>query len=262
MRAHILLEPDPALWPARQERLFSVAEVLKALKYEPITYGPDSKEINFPLTAPADAENMETQLGVKNGHHAIFNEKVLGVLAANIKEKDIIIATEGWQETSFRGLLDATKGKFQGLPVIEYGIDYLDSFAAVRIFSSRHCLSCTSSDGKPKQDWIYAPMYIPVQKVSMFELPVYDEDSHPFRLTHLYAAGRGVPTVAPDWGIWAETIANGHNGVLYRTPKGRINAEEKAIKIQAQIVQAFISARYSLKLAATWVDKFLQGLTK
>ena len=260
MKAHILLEPDPALWPGRKVRAQSIIETFKALGYEVLTYGPDEKDINHKIINPSDAENLETQLGILNGYHAVMNEHLMDAMSPQVTQGDLIVATEGWLDLGFRGLLEVERGKFKGATVIEYGIDYLDSFAPVRIFSSRHCLSSTSSDGKPRTNWIFSPMYIPVGEISLFELPIYDEESHPFRLDHLYAAGRGVPTVAPDWGVWAETVANGYTGMLYRTPKGKIKAEEAAIKISAQTVQASITTRYNIKLAAAWCGNFIRGI--
>jgi len=259
---HLLLEVDSAKAAARAKRADNLKTLLTKLEFPIKTYGPAGSDVV--LTDSAKASNLETQVGSASGNRDVFSSKILGEIEKNVKAGDLIILTEGWQANGFHGLPDAYGGKIKGAPLVSMWIDGAGWGSKYSVFTSRFCMAHAAwVDPQWHPNWIYAPPYIPVgTEVDWFDTPIYDEKSDPFGLVHLEKMALGVPTVAPDWGVWAETVVPGVNGYLYRTKEGREKWSREAIKIKPERIKNFIKERYSLEQAVAHCGKFLRGLAK
>lgn len=256
MLCHLLLEADPALVASRKRRNEALQDVLKALGFSLRTYGDPSCEVSY--SSPETASNLETQHGSVNGTHDVFAAKMFGDIRTHIKSGEVVVATEAWHAKCFRGLQAGTKGLVNGSPLIEAWIDYPDSFARWRIFNSRAAMMSAAVEPGWNPDWIWAPPYIKKQEFNLFSLPVYDQTSNPFGTDHLWAMAEGVPCIAPDWGIWAETVTNHINGVLYRSADGRAAAEDEAAMLASERIRNSVVEKYSIDKAVAWCRAFFE----
>jgi hypothetical protein len=234
-------------------------KVLSEVGFTVKTYG--YKEADVQILDTSKADNLETQYGSKSGAQDYMAAHLYKSLAGKVTTGDLIIVTEGWQYRCFRGMEELDKGKIYGAPVVEFWIDYSDSFAKWRVFSSRFAMANAAGfDGRWRPEWIWAPIYVPEKSINLFSLPVYDEKSDSFKLEHLWSMAEGIPCLAPDWGVWAETVVSGVTGLLYRTEAGKKKASDKILTMDPSKVQAWVRANYSLRNATAYCAAFLKGI--
>lgn len=249
---HILSNLDEQAEP-RSARLARMAVVLKNLGFESAIHGRE-------LCDEFRSMNLETQGGVSNGLVTDYSDHVMERLCEAPKG-DIIIATESWHGLIFKGLLDANGGKLERAPVIELWIDYPDSFARYRVFSSRFALAATAGAQNKlnwNMDWVYARPFFQAAVTHESALGTKEFKDDPFSTSHLEAGCKGVPVVAPDYGIWAETIAYDTTGMLYRSPEGREMAMNRANALPGQGIVDWINVNFSFEAAGLAIAKFME----
>lgn len=256
---HILTEVEPSLVKSRQSRLDAIKAVLIQVGFDIKTYGHNNTD--NPIIDGSKADNLETQYGSKSGAQDYISTSLYSSLSSKVTKGDLIIVTEGWQHRCFRGMEELDKGRIHGVPVVEFWVDYPDSFAKWRVFSSRFAMANAAGfDGCWKPNWIWAPIYVPEKSINLFSLPVYDETSDAFKLEHLWNMAEGIPCLAPDWGVWAETVVSGVTGLLYRTESGKKKASDKILTMDPSKVQQWVRSNHSLRNAAAYCTSFLKNI--
>lgn len=239
--------------PWRKERVERMVAVLNHTGYTCRTLGKE-------ICSETDIYNMDTQTSGKDALLYDFSNKLEALLKQESNRGDFIVATEAWQAACFKGLLKANNGKFAGLPVVELWIDYLNSFAVHRIFASRYTMYVTAvmqNQEGWQSNWITAKPYF--TRIDPELEDVADSDEHTVSFVSKMISG--IPTVAPDWGVWHEHIAHGVSGILYRTKEGQINAHKHAEMMNKNEVIAYAQERYSLQAAAGELIRFLMRLS-
>jgi hypothetical protein len=176
---------------------------------------------------------------------------------AQAKPGDVIIATEGWHQDVFRGLLGAA---WDGPPVVEVWIDYTNSFAPWRAFSTEYCRTLTLGVNFEKRTWnerwIVAYPYFTQQPISSLE--IFEDNSDGMDLAYMEYMIKGVPVLAPDWGAFTETIEHGKAGMRYKSAQAREYARKKIVEIpSAHVIQA-VASRFTLEQAKVTLGAFLK----
>lgn len=171
---------------------------------------------------------------------------------------DVIIATESWHQSVFRGLLGVS---WEGPPVLEVWIDYIDSFAPWRAFSTEYCRSCTlgvnRSNRKWNERWIVAyPYFKKHSEISSLE--IFEDNSDGMDLAHVDYLLKGIPVLAPDWGAFVETITHGKAGMRYKSPQAREYARNRIVEIPSASVIETTMERFTLEQAKMTLDAFLK----
>jgi hypothetical protein len=248
-KAYLLLD---AASP-RVDRLMRMAEVLHSLEYEPeIVEWPDERVVN----------SLDTQYGTDYPEYAAY-AYVARIDLKRACKTDLIVATAPWHADIFRGLDKEERGHFYGAPIIELWVDYPESFARFRVFASECYRMWAVSEGQVKawtkscEDWIVSLPYYPLVDSCRGNMEVHSTVDH--SLNHMEFMQMGIPIIAPEWGVWKETIEHGRSGILYRTERGRKTAEDLAYKISSQLVREAVEYRYNLRQTVDSLSTFFKG---
>jgi hypothetical protein len=237
-------------------RLLRMHAVLMGLGFDGMIIGQDA------VTARA-VESFRTQYGDDNAERDVYGHVARGILA-RAKKGDIIIATESWHNRFvFRGM-DCTDGRFRGVPVVELWIDYLDPGSKYRVFATEyHRLRTELWQEKEgwTEDWIVSHPYYPVEKDALAEMEIFDTETRQKNdLHHMEAMSRGMPVLAPDWGVWRETVTHGASGVLYRSRRGKKAAAEWAFSMKSKTVCEVVDDQFGMDAASVRLRPFFQRL--
>jgi hypothetical protein len=242
----------------RSSRASRLALILGQLGFEPDI-------IPLSLVKPALAKNWGTQYGFKEGFKIEYCSRAQDILNEASKG-DIIFVTEPWHSLCFKGTLDANKGRFNKVPVIEAWIDYQNSFSKYRVFANRFSMYTTIAKESvilPTWEWILATIPIDVKEAPNMHSPAVEVVTDQYSMDHLNLSGEGIPLVAPDWGAWSETIIHGLTGFLYRTPKGREKALLAAQNLPSKIILDIIRSSYNeenaLKDLCGFIDRVIES---
>lgn len=261
MKAHILIDTDDN--KLRERRHLRMIAVLSALGYECCLY--DKSFCNL-----VDASNMETQMGLEDGKHISYADRIQTMLRKS-SDKDVVIATEAWHSLCFKNLI-AGDGRYLEMPVVEFWIDYSGSFARYRVFSSRYVMYHTYGfervgaaylgNTEPWPDWIAAKPFYDVGKIreANIRIKTYTMRSPTFALTHLEDASVGIPVAAPDWGVWREYCIPNHTVCLYRSDVGFKSAQEAAVKLPSQTIIDWVQSTFSVQIAAKQIESYMDKL--
>lgn len=204
-------------------------------------------------------QNVLIQTKIQHAWRVSYCDRILNHLD-KAKPRDIIVATEAWHDTAFRGMLSPNMGGWNGIPVVELWIDYPESFARYRVFNTHYHRSFAAGQ-ESQQDWMelwtVARPYIEVDKtqpaLDLLEVDPFDGTC----LEHLYAMARGVPVVAPYWGAYVETVEHGRSGMLYKSLKGKEEAIKWARKLPSSEIKACVAEQFSLQGAVDELRPFL-----
>lgn len=180
---------------------------------------------------------------------------------AEAKPGDVIIATECWHQSVFRGLLGPA---WEGPPVVEVWIDYVNSFAPWRAFSSEYCRTLTlgsnsgaSKNHKWNERWIVSYPFFTC-KPTLSTLEIFEDNSDGMDLVHVEYMLKGIPVLAPDWGVFVETIAHGKSGMRYKSPQAHEYARKRIVEIPSAHVSQVVSASFTFERAKATLDAFLK----
>jgi hypothetical protein len=233
-------------------RLMRMRSVLAAMDYEPVLLGPN-------LVTPRVVESLQTQYGSDDPEYNGYGYVARPILT-RARKGDIIIATEQWHcDYVFRGVLEAGDGRWNGIPVIELWIDYKNPMCRFRVFASEYhrMRTCIWQEREEwTEDWIVGyPAYPPAESVE--ESEIFDaEKRQKHDLHHLEAMRQGIPVLAPNWGIWRETVEHGVTGVLYQSAVGKPAAEDFAYKLPSATVSKYTCERFSVEEAVAAIKPF------
>jgi len=242
----------------RLPRLNNIVSVLLKLGFTVQPYGRE-------LIDPVIADNLESQTGSKDGQRSAYGEVVSRDIYDRVQKGDLVIATEAWHWRCFGGTLNLCDWKLKCAPVVEMWIDYSLSFAKYRIFSSRFAMYMAAArEGFDdwRFDWITAKPYVKAELNKASSLMVKELEIDPYSTECIDYMAKGVPVLAPDWGIWAEAIVHGATGALYRTVAGKDKSREIALGLKGKDIVKAISWEFGLEMATKQVEKYLMGLSK
>lgn len=174
------------------------------------------------------------------------------------KNGDVIIATEDWHSYVFRGLLNAV---WDGPPVVEVWIDYLNSFAPWRAFSTEYCRTLTLGLNGGDRSWnprwtVTYPYFEPQEQLAILE--TFEAAGDGLDLSHVEHMIKGVPVLAPDCGTFVETVEHGKSGIRYKSPKAREYGRDRVLEIQSTVVARAAGERFSLEQARLALGAFLK----
>jgi hypothetical protein len=237
-------------------RLMRMRQVLKALGYDPVLIGAN-------LVTPRIVESLATQYGSDEPERNGYGYVARPFLMQAVKG-DIIIVTEQWHSGFvFRGMLEMGAGFYNNIPVIELWVDYKDPECRFCVFASEyHRMKAATWQEKDgwTSSWIVGyPAYPPAQSIEDSE--IFDaEKRQKDDLHHFEAMRQGIPVLAPDWGIWRETVDHGVTGALYKSHADREAAEDLAYKLPSKDVSRHVGERYSVEKAAKPLKPFFRSL--
>lgn len=257
MKCVVMAEADGSRFGEREPRLYGILDVLRQLGWEPAVCGPKHPLVQVELGNAKRAENLETQMGAADGWRADYRSKFMTHLHQHEKDYKLIVATEAWHQTCFRGLSERL---YRGIPLVEFGIDYPGSFAVLRVFFSRWAMASAAGAARWNEHWIYTPPPGVALEPVPPRINSFDENSGAFSLNHLYDGLKGVAAVAPDWGIWAETVVPGKTGFLYRTKEGREKAEKNAAQLVPGDIAEHLRTKYPAAATVAWCKGFMATL--
>jgi hypothetical protein len=82
----------------------------------------------------------------------------------------------------------------------------------------------------------------------------------PFGTVHVEAMMSGVPVVAPDWGVFTETVEEGVDGWRYRTLAEAADGLLAARRLRGETLRRRTAKRFSLEAVSDKFDRWLWGL--
>jgi len=209
------------------------------------------------------AEHMPVQhpnfAAALSGWQADFADQVAAKLEP--EAGDVIVAAAAWHAAIFKGLLRQSGGRHKGAPVLELFVDYADSFAVWRAFTSYYAMGLAAAAERCGWDerWVVADPCV-------LELPnpesaaiIYDANaSAPMDAAYLVHMVRGSLVIAPDFGSWHELVDQGITGLLYRTEVGHAKCLDFAPRINRRRVQEEAARRFGVDAAALAIRPWLE----
>lgn len=200
--------------------------------------------------------SLNTQAGVREAEQAAYITQV-GTSLAWISKGDVVIASEPWHKDCFKGLLSVEGGTINKAPVIELWVDYPDSFAEWKVFSSQYVAGASMQGVVNPERYIVARPYIEPKHQDSLEYSKDLSSINPFSTDFLYLSAKGVPVVAPDFGVFREHISHGITGLRYRTPEGKAKALEQSNLLPSKAIIEYVRNNYSLCEATEEVAGFI-----
>ena len=259
-KAYILSDVGEPVRYRRHERLQAMRAVLLRMDFE-------VEIIEEGTVTEAMVESLRTQFGSKqpllDGYGHVVRDRL-----SHVEHGDVIVATEGWHREIFRGLLAINVGRYhQNVPVVELWIDYIGTFARFTVFTTNtHLMAYSEScDGVPwSEDVIISAPYYPVESLKSASIKMMDVDpDDAFNMNHMEHMRLGIPICAPDYGTWRETVDHAITGVLYRSKKGRLAAQEYGCKLRSADIREAVAARYSAEASVStlkpYFDRIING---
>ncbi len=251
MRALILCDMSREHWLSPDAKTLRLSQVLTELKYSVLILGKEACD-------PKRVEQLETQTLVRNGWKAEYGEQAFGWLKRQAGPDAQIFLTQPWHHDCLRGLTRG--GYYRESAVVETWIDYPQASAHFRVYPTRFHRNLAAGmalHGGFRPEWAVARPYVPRQAEETLSIHQV-KPSNALSLAFLEFLARGVPVVAPDWGVWQELIEPGRAGALYSDPARVDEAVVRAAQIAGTTVLDYAEQAFSKRRAAVELAPFLE----